>query len=36
MARLWERTGLRVGRAWQYRREDTELIGIIHDEHKGG
>jgi allantoin racemase len=30
MARLWERTGLRVGRAWQYRREDPELIGILH------
>ena len=35
MARLWARTGLRVGRAWHYRREDPELIGIIHGERQG-
>ena len=35
MARLWSRTGLRVGRAWQYRREDKELIGLLHAESKG-
>jgi Asp/Glu/hydantoin racemase len=29
LARLWERTGLRVGRAWQYRRDDPELIRLI-------
>jgi Asp/Glu/hydantoin racemase len=30
LARLWERTGLRVGRAWQYRRDDPQLVGILH------
>jgi allantoin racemase len=30
LARLWERTGLRVGRAWQYRRDDPELVRLIH------
>jgi len=35
LARLWERTGLHVGRAWQYRREDKELIAILHAETKG-
>jgi len=35
MARLFERTGLRVGRAWQYRREDPELVAILHAEAKG-
>jgi hypothetical protein len=27
---LWERTGLRVGRAWHYRRDDPELVRLIH------
>jgi allantoin racemase len=30
LAKLWERTGLRVGRAWHYRRDDPELIRLIH------
>jgi Asp/Glu/hydantoin racemase len=30
LARLWQRTGLRVGRAWQYRRDDPELVGLLH------
>lgn len=28
LIRLWSRTGLRVGRAWHYRRDDPELIRI--------
>lgn len=26
LARLWSRTGLRVGRAWHYRRDDADLV----------
>ena len=29
MARLWRRSGLRVGRAWHYRRDDAQLIEMI-------
>jgi len=30
LARLWSRTGLRVGRSWHYRRDDPELIQRLH------
>jgi allantoin racemase len=36
LARLWSRTGLRVGRAWHYRRDDAELIGLVHGSRNGG
>jgi hypothetical protein len=26
MMRLWSKTGLRVGRNWQYRRDDVALV----------
>jgi allantoin racemase len=31
MIRLWSRTGMRVGRNWHYRRDDLELVNLLHN-----
>ena len=33
-ARLWARTGLRVGRSWQYRRDDPRLVARLADANR--
>jgi Asp/Glu/hydantoin racemase len=33
-ARLWARTGLRVGRSWHYRRDDPSLVARLAREHR--
>lgn len=30
LSNLWSRTGLRVERKWHYRRDDVELIHLLH------
>ncbi len=31
LARLWARSGLRVGRCWHYRRDDPALVQRVHE-----
>ena len=32
LARLWSRTGLRVSRSWQYRRDDPALVANLFEQ----
>lgn len=35
MMRLWARSGLRVGRSWHYRRDDADLVRLLHAGRRG-